>query len=411
MKKVLAFLIAVALLLLFCVSVFGEDSSSILSGSGSLPVGYSASDFANVDPVFLAANSVGNVSVMYSLDGKDYSPLSFGSFVNSSSSGYPSIFFQFNVSDLEPDSLYYVVLPFRSNSNVSFYDYSVSPSSIRPFFDFSDAPVISAVLSGSQLQDFVFTFYARSVGSSYDLDGSASLTGSMRPSGSGGFSLTSNASINGTWADYGFFSGNIYGGSGVVNVPNYQFNDAEFLLSSLSLEPFFKYLSFTFNMALYEPYIVSVDSLVDDPRGVNSISGLASMFSAFWKNQDDDYQESINPDLDNKLNEANQIVTDTENFENDIFTSADNALGQIDIENQKLPDSFSAPFLWIGQLVVALFNQMGDFKIVILFPMYLGLCLLAIGRGSQAIQRINYKPRYNPVYVFDSAMFQKKDDS
>lgn len=410
MKKVLAFLIAAALLLLFCVSVFGEDASSVISGSVSLPVGYSAADFAAVDPAFLAANSVGNVSVTFSLDGSTYSPLSFGTFVSSSLSGYPSLFFKFNVSDLDPDSLYYIVLPFRSNSSVSLYDFLVTPSSICSFFDFSDAPVISAVLSGSQLKDFVFGFYARSTGFSYDLDGSASLTGSMRPSGSGGFSLTSNASLNATLTGSLLF-GNIYGGSGVVNVPDYRLNGAELSLSSLALQPFFKYLSFTFNMALYEPYIVPIDSLVDDPRGVNSISGLASMLSAFWQNQDDDYQESINPDLDDKTNEANQIVQDTENFENDIFTSADNALGKIDIENQKLPDSFSAPFLWIGQLVVALFNQMGDFKIVILFPMYLGLCLLAIGRGSQAIQRLNYKPRYNPVYVFDSAMFQKKVDS
>lgn len=397
MKKVLAFLIAAALLLLFCVSVFGEDASSILSGSGSLPLGYSAAAFADLDPAFLAANSVGNISVTYTLsDGSTGTYDTFGEKLIVPSTGYPYVTFRFSVSGLDPDSYYYFYMPFEidyPSVNILMYSYS---SSLEGYVDTSSFPFVSILAPGSVLSSFSFSVIGRQFLSSYSgsFSASGSLFGSMYASGQGSIS-----------AGGGQITGNVFNNSFLgslslfnapVSMPNYNFSSGSSVSLDSSSFSFSQKLSgsvSTFNLALDLPFVVPLSSLVDSPFLVRSFSGLASFFKSFWDSQDNNYQESINPELDDKTNEANQIVEDTENFENDIFTSADNALGEIDIENQKLPDSFSAPFLWIGQLVVALFNQLGDFKIIILFPMYLGLCLLAIGRGGQAIQRINYRGR------------------
>ena len=401
MKKVLVFLIVVALLLFMSVPAF-----AVLQPQDVFPVG--SSFFELYSSALSSSSSQFAISTVVA-DNKSYTVDSNGMLVipdgvtgsdidirfvtNIFDPGFYSMgvvmFSSFPYSDLEYN--YYSSFPGISDKWTQMLDSFQSPDSLIAS-SFSDMSFVYFDISNQYYSDFIVRQIKIRFPSEVDISGTYYLIPVMDfpfvDSVSPSFPYYDFSQAISDYDRYFLFPDAVDRGTNELLALHFiQYQIEDFGLAMIQLPAVIGNQIQNFIRPLYFSFTDFFSSFS------SSLESSFSVLFSFLDNQDKSYTDAINPDLDDKTNEANQIVEDTENFENDIFTSADNALGEIDIENQKLPDSFSAPFLWIGQLVVALFNQLGDFKIVILFPMYLGLCLLAIGRGGQAIQRINYRGR------------------
>ncbi|MEG1971590.1 MAG: hypothetical protein RR315_00420, partial [Oscillospiraceae bacterium] len=60
------------------------------------------------------------------------------------------------------------------------------------------------------------------------------------------------------------------------------------------------------------------------------------------------------------------------------------AMNGVDPSVVTIPNSIYASVLWVNQQFLKCFNSLGDFQFIVLLPMFIGILLLIIGRGSQA---------------------------
>lgn len=77
------------------------------------------------------------------------------------------------------------------------------------------------------------------------------------------------------------------------------------------------------------------------------------------------------------------LITDYESAESDLFESSDESFSQVVPEVPEFSSELIAAFALINTIFNSIWDQLGDFKFVFIFPLTLALVLLAIGRISK----------------------------
>lgn len=91
--------------------------------------------------------------------------------------------------------------------------------------------------------------------------------------------------------------------------------------------------------------------------------------------------EQIAPGLDAMQGGQQQI----EDFEGGLWSDVTDYSAQVDPGTFSLGTSIVTAISWVSVQWVNLFNNLGEWKAVVTFPMFLGIALLVIGRGGYAI--------------------------
>ena len=104
-----------------------------------------------------------------------------------------------------------------------------------------------------------------------------------------------------------------------------------------------------------------------------------------WLNEQ--YQGAVNPDLSTGLDNANSGISQIEDFESGLWTQLDQYQSDVDPSTFTFDPQFITSMGWIADTFVSSFDALGSWKAIITFPMFIGLALFIIGRGSQAADR------------------------
>lgn len=115
------------------------------------------------------------------------------------------------------------------------------------------------------------------------------------------------------------------------------------------------------------------------------VGGFREFFDSNFDREDQIYEDAVNPEGQTVLDGFSSSLDGVSAFEDQSFQDVNTAMAEIDLKNQSIPSSFLSGATWIVSIFNNCLNQMGDFKVVITFPMYVGLFLFIFGRGSQVM--------------------------
>lgn len=93
-----------------------------------------------------------------------------------------------------------------------------------------------------------------------------------------------------------------------------------------------------------------------------------------------------------KINDLNEQIA---GFETEIYDDLHEYSAQVDPSSVSIPTSFVSAISFISSTWVSAYEQLGDFQIVITFPLFLAIALLFIGRASTVIVTGAMKSRKN----------------
>lgn len=129
--------------------------------------------------------------------------------------------------------------------------------------------------------------------------------------------------------------------------------------------------------------------------GSSSGSGFGGSSSGFFRPSyppsksdrwiNDQFSGAVNPQLPGKLHDAQSGVDQMDGFEDQLWEDYEEYLDEVDPSLITFPTSFISAMIWIGGLFADLFDGLGEWQFIITFPMFLGLALLVLGRGTQAM--------------------------
>ncbi len=98
-----------------------------------------------------------------------------------------------------------------------------------------------------------------------------------------------------------------------------------------------------------------------------------------------------NPELDESVSQAGQLQGSLDDFENSITGDFESSFNDLNLGGFKLPVGILSAMSWIGTTWTGFFNGMGELQYIILFPCFVGLALLLIGRAGMAMHVISMK--------------------
>ena len=88
--------------------------------------------------------------------------------------------------------------------------------------------------------------------------------------------------------------------------------------------------------------------------------------------------------LDGQVSDAQDQINDWDSIESEFGSDATEGFNGLDLDNFTYPSDFLAAFSLVSGIFTDLWNCMGDFQIIYLFPLTLGICLLLVGRVSRS---------------------------
>lgn len=97
--------------------------------------------------------------------------------------------------------------------------------------------------------------------------------------------------------------------------------------------------------------------------------------------------DAVASDLSNK-------VSQIETFEDSIGLMIDEQVGGLDPSQLQMPTNILSGVHWIGHTFMSAYDNLGEFQYIVLFPMFVGLALLFIGRGERAVNMHVSRARY-----------------
>ncbi len=100
---------------------------------------------------------------------------------------------------------------------------------------------------------------------------------------------------------------------------------------------------------------------------------------------DKQFSGAVNPTLPSKLQDAQSGIDQMDDFEEQLWEDYEQYLDEVDPSLITFPTSFISAMIWIGGFFGDLFDGLGEWQFIITFPMFLGLALLVLGRGTQAM--------------------------
>ena len=145
--------------------------------------------------------------------------------------------------------------------------------------------------------------------------------------------------------------------------------------------------SIVFTDAYYQ-YASTVDDAPPlDPANPDAPDGPMSppTSSDDWLNEQ--YQGAVNPDLSSGLDNANSGISQIDDFESDLWHELEQYQSDVDPSLFDFDPHFVTSMAWIAHTFASSFDVLGSWKSIITFPMFIGLALFIIGRGSQAADR------------------------
>jgi hypothetical protein len=109
-----------------------------------------------------------------------------------------------------------------------------------------------------------------------------------------------------------------------------------------------------------------------------------------------DYSEGVSRESGIATGQANEIqkqVDAMNQFDSQIFGMADQYQSQVNPGNFQLPSTVLSTMMWISNTASSMFDQLGDFKVMLYFPMLIGLLMLLVGRGAHVFNANSMKSR------------------
>ena len=88
--------------------------------------------------------------------------------------------------------------------------------------------------------------------------------------------------------------------------------------------------------------------------------------------------------LDGFTDNAQDQINDWDSIESEFGSDATEGFNGLDLDNFTYPSDFLAAFSLVSGIFTDLWNCMGDFQIIYLLPLTLGICLLLVGRVSRS---------------------------
>lgn len=88
--------------------------------------------------------------------------------------------------------------------------------------------------------------------------------------------------------------------------------------------------------------------------------------------------------LDGQVDDAQDQINDWDSIESEFGSDATEGFNGLDLDNFTYPSDFLAAFSLVSGIFTDLWNCMGDFQIIYLLPLTLGICLLLVGRVSRS---------------------------
>lgn len=98
-----------------------------------------------------------------------------------------------------------------------------------------------------------------------------------------------------------------------------------------------------------------------------------------------------NPELDESVSQAGQLQGSLDEFESSIQGDFESSFNDLNLGGFKLPVGILSAMSWIGTTWTGFFNGMGELQYIILFPCFVGLALLLIGRAGMAMHIVSMK--------------------
>lgn len=93
---------------------------------------------------------------------------------------------------------------------------------------------------------------------------------------------------------------------------------------------------------------------------------------------------SGNAALDGNIDDAQDQINDWDSIESEFGSDATEGFNGLDLDNFTYPSDFLAAFSLVSGIFTDLWNCMGEFQIIYLLPLTLGICLLLVGRVSRS---------------------------
>lgn len=88
--------------------------------------------------------------------------------------------------------------------------------------------------------------------------------------------------------------------------------------------------------------------------------------------------------LDGQVSDAQDQINDWDSIESQFGSDATDGFNDLDLDNFTYPSDFLVAFSLVSGIFTDLWNCMGDFQIIYLLPLTLGICLLLVGRVSRS---------------------------
>lgn len=88
--------------------------------------------------------------------------------------------------------------------------------------------------------------------------------------------------------------------------------------------------------------------------------------------------------IDGYVDNAQDSINDWDSIESEFGSDATEGFNGLDLDNFTYPSDFLAAFSLVSGIFTDLWNCMGDFQIIYLLPLTLGICLLLVGRVSRS---------------------------
>lgn len=110
------------------------------------------------------------------------------------------------------------------------------------------------------------------------------------------------------------------------------------------------------------------------------------------------FSGAVSPELNEDVIATDDVIQDTDTIEKDLAVQMDSAFGSIDFESASVPAGVLSALVWVVGLFEQCFAQLGEWQMLIILPMFVGLVLLIIGRGVSIAgrrPRRDYKPSHS----------------
>lgn len=131
-----------------------------------------------------------------------------------------------------------------------------------------------------------------------------------------------------------------------------------------------------------------VTSLDDDPppaSGGGGDDGPMSPPTDSDKWLDEQYSSAVNPELNGEMDKVGEAADGIGAIEDDMFSKLEEHSSNVDPSQFSFDGGLVSALGWIGGIFTDCFDALGPFKAIVSFPMFIGLALLFIGRGNQAM--------------------------